>query len=118
MNIFIAGGTGAIGRVLVPLLVSAGHQVVALTRSVDSVARLEQIGAVPVVGDVYDDVRLALAAIARIGHGILVEDKGYALAIHYRLAPDKEKAIFAAVGATVSELPAGTVEILRGKSVG
>ena len=59
MNIFIAGGTGAIGRVLVPLLVNAGHKVVALTRSADSVARLEQIGAVPVVGDVYDEVRLA-----------------------------------------------------------
>ena len=59
MNIFVAGGTGAIGRVLVPLLVNAGHKVVALTRSVDSIARLEQMGAVPVVGDVYDEVRLA-----------------------------------------------------------
>jgi nucleoside-diphosphate-sugar epimerase len=29
MNIFIAGGTGAIGRFLVPLLVTAGHKVVA-----------------------------------------------------------------------------------------
>ena len=59
MNIFIAGGTGAIGRVLVPLLVNAGHKVVALTRSVDSSSQLEQMGAVPVVGDVYDEVRLA-----------------------------------------------------------
>ena len=59
MNIFIAGGTGAIGRVLVPLLVNAGHKVVALTRSVDSTSQLEQMGAVPVLGDVYDEVRLA-----------------------------------------------------------
>ena len=59
MNIFIAGGTGAIGRVLVPLLVNAGHRVVALTRSTDRTAQLEQMGAVPVVGDVYDEVRLA-----------------------------------------------------------
>jgi nucleoside-diphosphate-sugar epimerase len=59
MNIFIAGGTGAIGRVLVPLLVNAGHKVVALTRSADRVPQLEQMGAVPVVGDVYDEVRLA-----------------------------------------------------------
>src|SRR5437868_11857801 len=59
MNIFIAGGTGAIGRVLVPLLVSAGHKVVALTRSVDSTSQLERMGAAPVVGDVYDEVRLA-----------------------------------------------------------
>jgi nucleoside-diphosphate-sugar epimerase len=59
MNIFIAGGTGAIGRVLVPLLVNAGHKVVALARSADRASQLEQMGAVPVVGDVYDEVRLA-----------------------------------------------------------
>src|SRR4051794_34046908 len=59
MNIFIAGGTGAIGRVLVPLLVNAGHHVVALTRSADRTSQLEQMGAVPVVGDVYDAPRLA-----------------------------------------------------------
>jgi 2-alkyl-3-oxoalkanoate reductase len=58
MNIFIAGGTGAIGRVLVPLLTRAGHKVVALTRSADRTSQLEQMGAVPVVGDVYDEVRL------------------------------------------------------------
>ena len=59
MNIFIAGGTGAIGRVLVPLLVNAGHRVVALTRSADRGSQLEQKGAVPVVGDVYDQARLS-----------------------------------------------------------
>ena len=59
MNIFIAGGTGAIGRVLLPLLVNAGHKVVALTRSADRISQLEQMGAVPVVGDVYDEIRLA-----------------------------------------------------------
>ena len=59
MNIFIAGGTGAIGRFLVPLLVSAKHKVIALTRSADRTSQLEQMGAEPVVGDVYDQVRLA-----------------------------------------------------------
>ena len=59
MNIFIAGGTGAIGRVLVPLLVTAGHKVVALARSADRGSQLEKMGAVPAVGDVYDEVRLA-----------------------------------------------------------
>ena len=59
MNLFIAGGTGAIGRVLVPLLVSAGHQVVALARSPDRARQLEQMGALPVVGDVYDAAQLA-----------------------------------------------------------
>jgi len=59
MNLFLAGGTGAIGRFLVPLLVNAGHRVVALTRSADRTAQLERMGAVPVVGDVYDEARLA-----------------------------------------------------------
>jgi nucleoside-diphosphate-sugar epimerase len=59
MNIFIAGATGAIGRVLVPLLVNAGHKVVALTRSAERSSQLEQMGAVPVLGDVYDEVGLA-----------------------------------------------------------
>jgi nucleoside-diphosphate-sugar epimerase len=59
MNIFLAGATGAIGRFLVPLLVDAGHRVVALTRSADRTSQLEQLGAVPVLGDVYDAARLA-----------------------------------------------------------
>jgi len=59
MNLFIAGGTGAIGRVLVPLLVNAGHKVVALTRSAERTSQLAQMGAMPVVGDVYDEARLA-----------------------------------------------------------
>ena len=59
MNLFIAGGTGAIGRALVPLLVAAGHTVVGLTRASDRAAQLEHMGAVPVVGDVYDAARLA-----------------------------------------------------------
>ena len=40
MNVFVAGGTGAIGRYLVPLLAAAGHTVVALTRSADRAASL------------------------------------------------------------------------------
>jgi len=59
MNVFIAGGTGAIGRFLVPLLVSAGHKVVALTRSADRSSQLAQVGAVPVVGDVFDQAELS-----------------------------------------------------------
>jgi nucleoside-diphosphate-sugar epimerase len=58
MNIFVAGGTGAIGRQLVPLLVAAAHRVVALTRSVESIAPLARAGAVAVLGDVYDQARL------------------------------------------------------------
>jgi len=43
VNVFIAGGSGAIGRQLVPMLVQAGHHVVAMTRTAavdDAPARL------------------------------------------------------------------------------
>ena len=59
MNLFIAGGSGAIGRLLVPMLVSAGHKVVALARSEERAAQLAQMGAMPVLGDVYDEARLS-----------------------------------------------------------
>lgn len=59
MNIFIAGGTGAIGRQLVPMLVEEGHDVVAMTRSPDGATRLEAMGATAVIGDVFDKKRLA-----------------------------------------------------------
>ena len=58
MNIFIAGGSGAIGRQLVPMLAREGHHVVAMTRSPGSATRLEAMGATPVIGDVFDKVRL------------------------------------------------------------
>ena len=38
MKILIAGGTGAVGRRLVPLLVSANHQVLVITRTLERAA--------------------------------------------------------------------------------
>lgn len=58
MNIFIAGGSGAIGRELVPMLVEAGHRVVAMTRTPGGAARLEAMGATAVLVDVFDTARL------------------------------------------------------------
>ena len=61
--------------------------------------------------------RKKIAAIAQVGDGIIVEDKGYSIALHYRLAPDKQGAIEDALAVLCAELPPGSVEILRGKSV-
>ncbi len=58
MRIFIAGGSGVIGRALVPMLVAGGHSVVALTRSPDRAASLRAMGAEPVLGDVFDQAAL------------------------------------------------------------
>jgi nucleoside-diphosphate-sugar epimerase len=58
MKIFVAGGSGAIGRELVPMLTKLGHRVTALTRSDERAKDLEQLGAESVVGDVFDVTRL------------------------------------------------------------
>ncbi len=63
------------------------------------------------------EIRRRFADIARAGEGVIVEDKGYSVALHYRLAPDKQGAIEDAVSAICADLPPGSVEILRGKSV-
>ncbi len=58
-----------------------------------------------------------LAAIATTAPGILVEDKGYAMALHYRLAPEQEGAVKNAVAAIRAGLPPGLIEVLPGKAV-
>jgi 2-alkyl-3-oxoalkanoate reductase len=51
MKIFVAGGTGAVGKKLVPLLVARGHSVVATTRSNIKIEELHRTGAEAVVLD-------------------------------------------------------------------
>jgi trehalose 6-phosphate phosphatase len=58
-----------------------------------------------------------LAAIARLSPGILLEDKGYSLALHYRLAPHAEQAIYDAVAAIRADHPDAPIEVLPGKAV-
>jgi nucleoside-diphosphate-sugar epimerase len=63
MKIFLAGGAGVVGRRLVPVLVAAGHQVVATTRSASRTEPLRAMGAEPVILDALDAeaVRKAVA---------------------------------------------------------
>src|ERR1700709_1157160 len=63
------------------------------------------------------ELKLRLAAIAKISPGILLEDKGYSLALHYRLAPHTEKAIYDAVSLIRADLPNAPIEVLPGKCV-
>jgi len=48
MHIFVAGGTGVIGRRLIPQLVARGHRVTASTSNPDKLAALRELGAEPV----------------------------------------------------------------------
>jgi trehalose 6-phosphate phosphatase len=63
------------------------------------------------------ELKRRLAVIAKLSPGILLEDKGYSLALHYRLAPHAEKAIYAAVSLIRADLPNAPIEILPGKCV-
>ncbi len=54
MKVFVAGASGALGVQLVPELVAAGHQVVAMTRTASKQDGLRALGARPVVADALD----------------------------------------------------------------
>jgi nucleoside-diphosphate-sugar epimerase len=51
LRVFVAGGTGVIGRRLVPQLVARGHQVMATTTSAAKLGLLEQLCAEGIVMD-------------------------------------------------------------------
>ena len=63
------------------------------------------------------ELKRRLAAIAKLAPGILVEDKGYSLALHYRLAPQAEQAIYQEVARLRADLPSAPIEVLPGKCV-
>lgn len=73
MRVFVAGATGVIGIRLVPLLVQAGHEVAGMTRTRAKVDLLQQLGAQPVVCDVYDG-RALRDAVAAAGPDVVIDE--------------------------------------------
>jgi 2-alkyl-3-oxoalkanoate reductase len=61
MRIFVAGGSGAIGRHLVPNLIEEGHEVVATARSSTKLAEVRAWGAEAVVMDGLDPASVTAA---------------------------------------------------------
>src|SRR5262245_32057927 len=63
MRVFVAGGTGVIGRRLVPQLVARGHEVIATVTDPGKRGIVERLGAAAVVMDGLDadSVRKAVA---------------------------------------------------------
>jgi uncharacterized protein YbjT (DUF2867 family) len=53
-RIFLAGASGVIGHKLIPLLVEAGHVVGGMTRTAGKADQLTELGAQPIVIDVFD----------------------------------------------------------------
>jgi len=101
----------SIDRIFAPLLLPAiGGHGAEMRPSVDADVRR-------LTGSLDDALRRRIAAIAKADSAILVEDKGYAMALHYRQAPAQEAVIKDAVEAIRRDLPPGSIEVLPGKSV-
>jgi nucleoside-diphosphate-sugar epimerase len=64
MRVFVAGGTGVLGRRLVPQFAGRGHQVTATTTSAAKLDLLAQLGAAGVVMDGLDAVSVGAAVAA------------------------------------------------------
>jgi nucleoside-diphosphate-sugar epimerase len=96
MRVFVAGATGALGRHLVPLLVTAGHQVTATTRTPGKVARLREAGAAPVVVDGLDR-EAVIAVVVASGPEVIVHQMTALAGVRSLRKPDR-------VGAATNEL--------------
>jgi nucleoside-diphosphate-sugar epimerase len=61
MKVFVAGATGALGKQLVPMLVSQGHEVTGMTRSRAKEDLVRELGARPAAADAFDPEAVAQA---------------------------------------------------------
>jgi len=73
MKVFVTGGTGAIGKLLLPLLLENKHEVVALTRSVIKATALEESGVSAVIADPLDKNALT-AAVRRAEPEVIIHE--------------------------------------------
>jgi nucleoside-diphosphate-sugar epimerase len=71
MKIFLAGATGAIGRLLLPLLVEAGHEVTGTTRSSAKFGQIAAGGGQPMVLDVMDRTA-TFAALEKVHPDVVI----------------------------------------------
>jgi trehalose 6-phosphate phosphatase len=63
------------------------------------------------------DLRKQFEAIASQLTGVVLEDKGYSIALHYRLVPQHAEVLREAVAAACAQYPASAIEVLPGKAM-
>jgi nucleoside-diphosphate-sugar epimerase len=103
MRVFVAGGTGVIGRRLVPQLVARGHQVTATTTSPDKLGLLAELGADGVVMDGLDAAAVGEAVAASRPDAIVNQMTALSMAHSGRPNPRKPDRFFAATNRLRSE---------------
>jgi trehalose 6-phosphate phosphatase len=64
-----------------------------------------------------DKLRKRLALAATPGSGVVLEDKGYSFALHYRQTPQQEPRLRALIEHVRAEFPAEALEVLLGKAM-
>src|SRR5262249_17460127 len=92
MKIFVAGGTGVIGRPLLARLLAKGHSVVALVRSTENTEALIKQGIEPAIADVFD-IDAVKAVVSRAQPEVVI-DQLTALPKHYTRAEFNAAAAF------------------------
>lgn len=71
MRVLVAGATGVIGRPLVPLLNTAGHEVIAVSRALGRTASAERAGAEVVVADILNRAEITRVVRELSPHAIV-----------------------------------------------
>ncbi|MGH6665631.1 MAG: trehalose-phosphatase [Pseudolabrys sp.] len=79
--------------------------------------RLHDGDVVSTAAPLPDDLRRNLAQAATPDSGVIVEDKGYSLALHYRKAPQHEERLRSHIAAGRAAFPGEATEVLPGKAV-
>ncbi len=128
MNVFVAGGSGAIGVPLVRQLIAAGHQVTALTRSTVNAEMLARYGATPAIADALDaDALSRVVAAARpthVIHQLTALPKAGPTSARDLVATNRLRVdgtrhlIAAAVGARAQRIVGGSFALIAGSNAG
>jgi trehalose 6-phosphate phosphatase len=73
--------------------------------------------AVEAASPLPEALRRQLAAARAIDPGILIEDKGYSLALHYRVAPQAQTRLRRHIDSVCAKFPGEALEVLLGKAL-
>jgi nucleoside-diphosphate-sugar epimerase len=103
MRVFVAGGTGVIGRRLVPQLAARGHQVTATTTSAGKLGLLERLGAEGIVMDGLDAASVGEAVAAARPDAIVNQMTALSVAHSGKPNPRKPDRFFATTNRLRSE---------------